>query len=268
MTVLSPAAPLLQVADLSRQFHGLRAVDALSFEVARGEILGIIGPNGAGKTTAVNLISGKIRPSSGTIAFNGENVTGLAPHHLARRGLVRTFQATTVYDKRTVRENALRGAFLRLYPDFFHSLLGTPRARHMRKQAEMQVEQLLDWLGLQDVAETVAGNLPYGHQKLLGIVVALATEPDLVLFDEPVAGLSAAEVDHVRDTLARVRARGITAVVIDHNMRFIAGLCDRVVVLHHGQELAQGRPGEVLADRRVIEAYLGTNHGAARRRRA
>jgi len=259
---------LLEVAGLSRQFGGLKAVNALSFAVARGEILGIIGPNGAGKTTAVNLISGMIRPSGGTVTFNGEDVTGLAPHRLARRGLVRTFQATTVYDKRTVRENALRGAFLRLYPDFFQSLLGTSRARHMREQAETQVEQLLDWLGLGDVADTVAGNLPYGYQKSLGIVVALAAEPDLILFDEPVAGLSAAEVDHVRDTLARVRARGVTAVVIDHNMRFIAGLCDRVVVLHHGQELAQGKPSDVLADRLVIEAYLGTSHGTARRRRA
>ncbi|MEO8714158.1 MAG: ABC transporter ATP-binding protein [Acetobacteraceae bacterium] len=268
MTAPPPTAALLEVAGLSRQFGGLKAVNALSFAVARGEILGIIGPNGAGKTTAVNLISGMIRPSAGTVTFNGQNVTGLAPHRLARRGLVRTFQATTVYDKRTVRENALRGAFLRLYPDFLGSLLGTSRARHMREQAEAQVEQLLDWLGLGDVADTVAGNLPYGYQKSLGIVVALATEPHLILFDEPVAGLSAAEVDHVRDTLARVRARGVTAVVIDHNMRFIAGLCDRVVVLHHGQELAQGRPGDVLADQLVIEAYLGTSHGAARRRRA
>jgi branched-chain amino acid transport system ATP-binding protein len=268
MSVPPPAPALLQTVGLSRQFGGLKAVNALSFEVARGEILGIIGPNGAGKTTAVNLISGIVRPSGGTVIFNGENVTGLAPHRLARRGLVRTFQATTVYEKRTVRENALRGAFLRLYPDFLRSLLGTLRARQMRQQAETQVEELLDWLGLSNVADTVAGNLPYGYQKSLGIVVALATEPHLILFDEPVAGLSAAEADHVRDTLGRVRARGITAVVIDHNMRFIAGLCDRVVVLHHGQELAQGRPGEVLADRRVIEAYLGTGHGAARRRRA
>lgn len=262
------SAPLLQATGLSRQFGGLKAVNGLSFDVARAEILGLIGPNGAGKTTAVNLISGIIRPSSGKVTFNEEDVTAMPAHRLARRGLVRTFQATTVYDKRTVRENALRGAFLQLYPNFLGSVFGTPQARRMRADAESRVEELLDWLDLRDVADTVAGSLPYGHQKSLGIVVALATEPHLILFDEPVAGLSAAEADHVRDTLARVRALGITAVVIDHNMRFIAGLCDRVVVLHHGQELAQGKPAEVLADPRVVEAYLGTGHGTARRRRA
>jgi branched-chain amino acid transport system ATP-binding protein len=255
---------LLKISGLSHHFRGLKAVSDLSFEVAPGEILGLIGPNGAGKTTVVNLVSGVLRPHSGTVTFAGADVTGLPPHRLARLGLSRTFQSTIVYGSRSVHENALRGSFLTLNAGFLPSLLGTARARRMRLEAELHVEQLLDWLDLSGVANRVASSLPYGYQKLLGIVIALAVQPRCVLLDEPVAGLSAEEADHVRDTIRRVRERGITVVVIDHNMRFISGLCDRVVVMHYGQELAQGAPREVLSDPRVIEAYLGRLHGAAR----
>jgi branched-chain amino acid transport system ATP-binding protein len=255
---------LLDVVDLSRAFGGLKAVSELSFAVAPGEIVGLIGPNGAGKTTVVNLISGVLRPTGGRVMFDGEDVTRLPPHRRARRGLVRTFQATTVYADRTVRENALRGAFLHLYPGLLPAFFGTARQRSMRAQTAETVEQLLAWLELDRVADAKAGALPYGYQKTLGIVIALAAEPRLVLLDEPVAGLSAEEADHVRDAIKRVRERGITVVVIDHNMRFIAGLCDRVVVVHHGRALAQGTPSEVLGDRRVVEAYLGKKYGAAR----
>ncbi|HEX7124603.1 MAG TPA: ABC transporter ATP-binding protein [Thermodesulfobacteriota bacterium] len=258
--------PLLRVEGLGCTFGGLKAVSDLSFTVGRGEILGLIGPNGAGKTTVVNLISGVIRPTSGRVTFDGADVTGMAPHALARLGLVRTFQATVVYAERTVRENALRGAYLKLYPGFLATMLDTATARRMRADAEGMVDRLLGWLGLDRVADQVAGSLPYGHQKTLGIVIALAAEPRLIMLDEPAAGLSAEEADHVRDTIKRVRDLGITVVVIDHNMRFISGLCDRVVVIHHGQELAQGKPQDVLRTPSVIEAYLGTRHAAARNR--
>ena len=257
---------LLKVSNLSHQFRGLKAVSELSFEVARGEILGLIGPNGAGKTTVVNLISGVLRPRSGKVELADADVTGLSPHRLAQLGLARTFQSTVVYGSRTVYENALRGAFLQLYPGFMHCFLGTARARSMRQEADAHVAQLLEWLDLNSLANNIAGSLPYGYQKLLGIVIALAVQPTCILLDEPVAGLSAEESNHVRDAILRVRERGITVVVIDHNMRFISGLCDRVVVMHHGQELAQGVPREVLSDPRVIEAYLGRSHGAARRK--
>jgi len=254
---------LLDVNGLGRSFGGVSAVRNLSFAIQPDEILGLIGPNGAGKTTVVNLLSGVIKPNLGRVVFSNEEVTGLAPHDLARKGLVRTFQSTTVYSGRTVRENALRGAYIKRYAGFVPSLLGSSRAKEMRAAADELVEQLLGWFNLEKVADSVAGTLPYGFQKTLGIVIALAVEPRMILLDEPVAGLSAEETDHVRDVILRVRKRGISVLVIDHNMRFISGLCDRVVVMAAGHELAQGKPQEVLRQAAVIEAYLGKSNVAA-----
>jgi branched-chain amino acid transport system ATP-binding protein len=254
---------LLQVLGLTRRYGGLVAVRDLNFDIAQGEILGVIGPNGAGKTTAINLVSGMVRPSAGRVSFDGQDVTGLAPHRLVQRGVVRTQQSSTVYPGQTVRENAMRGAYTALFPGVLHAFLDTARARRMRRDGEERVGRLLDLLGLTPVADSVADTLPYGHQKTLGMVIALAAAPRLVMLDEPVAGLSAEEADHVRDAIIRVRGQGISVLVVDHNMRFMKGLCDRVLVMHHGQELALGRPQEVLANPAVINAYLGHGHGAS-----
>jgi branched-chain amino acid transport system ATP-binding protein len=238
---------LLFVAGLCKRFGGLEAVSDLSFNVGEGEILGIIGPNGAGKTTAVNLIPGVIKPTSGRVLLAGTDATGLAPHALVERGLVRTFQATTVYANRSVRENMLRGAYRDIYPGFFATLFNTGKARDAALRTDQHVEEVMHWLDLKRVESQVASNLPYGFQKVLGMGIGLA-------------GLSAEETDHVRDTIRLVRKRGISVVVIDHNMRFISDLCDRVLVMAQGRELAQGTPNEVLRHPAVIEAYLGKRY--------
>jgi branched-chain amino acid transport system ATP-binding protein len=251
---------MLETRGLSRSFGGIRAVTNLSFIVQRGEVLGLIGPNGAGKTTVVNLISGMTRPSAGQVILNGQSVTGYSPQKLAGMGLARTFQSTTVFGEQTALENVRRGGFQVAHVGWLKEFFGTHEVRQREAAADERARELLKELALGDVADRLAGGLPYGKQKALGIAIALAAQPQIVLLDEPVAGLSSEEASHVRDMLIKIRNAGITVMVIDHNMRFIAGLCDRVVVIHHGQELADGRPDVVLADPKVAEAYLGASY--------
>jgi len=251
---------LLDVQRLAKRFGALQAIEQFDVQVEAGEILGLIGPNGAGKTTAINLISGVIRPDSGRVTFEGEDVTGMRPDRLVRRGVVRTFQATTVYQERTVRENVRRGAFTTIYPGLWSTFWGTRAARVAAERADTAIAELLAWLGLGDVADVEARHLPYGHQKVLGLGIALAARPRLAMLDEPAAGLSHDEASHVADVVRRINSQGVSVIVVDHNMRFIANLCHRIVVLHHGAELAMGTPQEVTSDPRVIEAYLGTQH--------
>jgi len=254
---------LLEVDGLCKSFQALRAVSDLRFTVQKGEVLGLIGPNGAGKTTAVNLVAGTIAPDKGRVRFEGVDVTGLATHKLVARGLVRTFQSTTIYGERTVCENVLRGSFSRSYQGLVPAVLGSARQRAAWEASLKRAEFLLTELGLKTYRDVVASSLPYGRQKALGLAIALSSEPKMILLDEPAAGLSAEEADRVADVIKGINASGVTVMVIDHNMRFIARLCDRVVVLHHGTELCIGTPAEVVKDKQVIEAYLGSEHEPA-----
>jgi branched-chain amino acid transport system ATP-binding protein len=256
--------PLLEITGLGKSFGGLRAVSDLSFRVNSREVLGIIGPNGAGKTTAVNLISGVIKPDAGQINLLGEAVQGYGPHRLAERGLVRTFQATTVYPEQTTQENCLRASYSDLYTGFFSCLFSTSRFHAKRREVEDRIAETLELLQLSRFANSKAGSLPYGYQKMIGVALALLARPKIVLLDEPVAGLSAEETDRVKDAIKLIHSRGIAVAVIDHNMRFMADLCNHIIVMQQGRKIAEGSPAAVLTDPVVISAYLGRQHARAR----
>ncbi len=233
---------ILRVEDVSRAFGGLMAVNGVSFSVADGEILGLIGPNGAGKTTLFNVISGYYPPTRGRSFFLGRDVTGLRPYHLAALGIGRTFQIVRPFPQLTVLENVMVGAFLR---------------NPSRPMAEAQARDVLALTGLTEMASRRASSLPIAGRKRVEVARALATQPRLLLLDEVVAGLNHTEVDQIVDLIRRVRDTGVSIVVVEHVMRFIMGISDRVVVLSYGRLIAEGPPRQVARDPGVIQAYLG-----------
>ena len=235
--------PLLTVTDLTKDFGGLRAVSRLSFDAEPGEILGLIGPNGAGKTTVFNLVTGFLRPTAGRILLAGRSVVGLRPHAITRRGIARTFQVVKPFPRLSVRENVTLAAFCH---------------EAARRRAETLAAQVLERVGLQDKLDSRAADLTLGEQKRLEIARALATDPRLLLLDEPMGGLNPREVNAACALVEQIRADGVSVILVEHVMKAIMRISNRIVVIHHGEKIADGPPGRVVNDPGVIAAYLGT----------
>jgi len=237
------AAPLLRVEGLTRRFGGLTAVSGLNFEVRPGEILGLIGPNGAGKSTVFNVISGYYKPSAGRMHFDGRDITGLGAAQISRLGLVRTFQHGSLLREMTVRDNLLVATFTLL---------------RSRAERDARVRETATMLGLEADLDEIAGNLPHGRQRLVSIGIAFARRPKLMCLDEPLTGLNQSEVMRTLQVFRSIRdTHGITVLLVEHNMKAVMQICDRIVVLDHGEFLAEGTPAEVSRNEAVIQAYLG-----------
>lgn len=251
-------AALLEVQHISKHFGGLKATDDISMQVEQGEILGIIGPNGAGKTTFFNLITGTYRLTSGKIMFDGKDVTNYTPEKMAKLGMARTFQNIKLFKFLSVLENVKVGFHIQTSTGMADSILHTKRYRDDEALANEKGMEILRRVGLADQAALLAGNLPYGWQRRLEIARAMALSPKILLLDEPAAGMNPSETAELMAFVRTLRDDGITVVVIEHDMKFMMNLCDRIVVINYGKKLAEGTPAEVTRNEQVIEAYLGT----------
>jgi branched-chain amino acid transport system ATP-binding protein len=258
---------ILKATDIGISFGGVKAVDGVSFSVSPGQILSIIGPNGAGKTTLFNIVSGVYAASRGSIHLADEDVTELAPHKLAARGLSRTFQNLQIFQRMTACENVMVGRHLREKCSLLSALFRTPAVTRQNRETRTAALDLLAYVGLKDVADVPAGSLPYGACKRLEIARALATEPRVLLLDEPAAGCNAVETEEIDHLIRQVADRGVAVVLVEHDMKLVMKISDRILVLERGRPLAEGTPREVRDDPRVLEAYLG-RHGAREAARA
>ncbi len=263
--VAQPHQPaLLQVSRLSKSFGGLQAVNHCSFSVRAGSITALIGPNGAGKTTIFSLISGFLRPDSGRVVLDGDDVTGLPPHQVFRRGLCRTFQIPREHGSMTVLENLMLVPPDQLGERFWNPLLRPRAVRAQERAIREKALEVLDLLTLSHLRDEYAANLSGGQKKLLELARTLMADPRIVLLDEPAAGVNPSLMARIREKIVRLNAeRGITFLLIEHDIPLVMGLCDPVIVLNHGTKLAEGPPSIVRSDPRVLEAYLGGQHGAA-----
>jgi branched-chain amino acid transport system ATP-binding protein len=253
----------LSVQDLAVSFGGVTALAGVSFAVEPGSITSLIGPNGAGKTTAFNAITGYVRPTGGEVRYDGHSLGGLRACDIAARGVVRTFQKTSLFPELTTFANVMIGLHLRVHTTLFDVLFRRRRLRSEDKLLTREAEAILDFVGLTAQRDTVASTLAYGEQRLLELAIALAARPRLLLLDEPAAGMTGSEKVAVTGLIRRVRDEGISVLLVEHDMRLVMGISDRVVVLNYGRVIACGSPGEIQADPEVISAYLGTTRADA-----
>jgi branched-chain amino acid transport system ATP-binding protein len=248
----------LEVRNLSKHFGGVKAVNGLSFDVHNGEILGLIGPNGAGKTTVFNMISGAFAPTSGEIIYKGRQIAGLKPHKIANMRVVRTFQQTSLFPGLTVLEHMTVAGRFQSGASMLETVMNTRRARLKSDTQTKNNIEILRRFGLSQFKEDMPSSLPYGHQKSLGIAMALASKPSLLLLDEPVAGMNPEETTKMMQTIQDIRNKGVTVLLVEHDMKMVMGICDRLVVINFGSKLTEGNPVEVRNNPEVIKAYLGS----------
>lgn len=247
----------IKLEGLTKKFGGLTAVDEVDFEIEKGKITAIIGPNGAGKSTFFNLISGFHRPTSGTITFEGKDITKAPPHIVARLGIARTFQTTHLFDKSSVIDNVIVGHRLRTQSKLFDAILRTKREKREEKEAYEKAIEVLDFVGLANFASSPVSTISQESKKRVAIALALATNPKVIFLDEPAAGINPDETDGLAELMKKIVKSGITVCTIEHKMQMIMGLADNIMVLNHGAKIAQGTPEEIKTNPTVIEAYLG-----------
>ena len=246
---------LLEIKNLTKQFYGLTALNDVSFAVDKGEIRGLIGPNGAGKSTLFKNIAGFYKPTRGEVIFDGDVISGRKPFDIANRGIVRTFQETTLFQELSVFENALVGCHQQAKTNVFSAIFGTDKNK--QRAAKERTMEVLEFMGLADRANQLASELPLGSQRALAIAISLVSRPKLLLMDEPFAGMNPEETNHMMALTRKVRESGITIILVEHDMKAVMGLCGYLTVLNFGTLLTQGTPEEVRNNDKVIEAYLG-----------